>query len=134
MKRTFLAVLGAALVTAGCSDPLPPTTPTPAVPTRTDTFSDTLLQLGANTHSFTVIEYGGVKVTLNSLEPGAVVGLGIGTPSFGSCSVADKVETVAGAAVQLSGTATIPGLFCVTIFDIGNLVEPAAYTINVRHS
>ena len=134
MKRTFLAVLGAALVTAGCSDPLPPTTPTPAVPTRTDTFSDTLLQLGANTHSFTVIEYGGVKVTLNSLEPGAVVGLGIGTPSFGSCSVADKVEAVAGAAVQLSGTATVPGLFCVTIFDVGNVVEPTAYTITVLHS
>jgi hypothetical protein len=134
MKRIVLAVLGAALVTAGCSDPLPPVTPTPAVPTLTDTFSDTLLQRGANTHQFIVTAIGGVKVTLTSVEPGAVVGLGIGTPSFGSCSVADKVETVAGAAVQLSGTATIPGLFCVTIFDIGNLVEPAAYTINVLHS
>jgi len=134
MKRILLAVLGVALATAGCSDPIPPTTPTSAIPTFTDTFSDTLLVLGANTHQFTVTAYGGVKVTLTSVEPGAVVGLGVGTPSFGSCSVADKVETVAGAAVQLSGTATVPGSFCVTIYDIGNLVEPAAYTITVLHS
>jgi hypothetical protein len=134
MKRILLAVLGAALVTSGCTDPSAPVTPTPAVPTLTDTFSDTLLQLGANTHQFTVTVVGGVKVTLTSVEPGAVVGLGIGTPSFGSCSIADKVETVAGAVVQLSGTATVPGSFCVTIYDIGNLVEPAAYTINVLHS
>jgi len=134
MKRILFAVLGAALLTAGCADPIAPVTPTPAVPTVTDTFSDTLLVFGANTHQFTVTAVGTVKVTLTSVEPGAAVGLGIGTPSFGSCTVVDKVETVAGLAVQLSGTATVPGSFCVTIYDLGNLVEPAAYTINVLHS
>ena len=54
MKRILWAVLGAALIAAGCADPVAPTTPTPAVPTVTDTFSDTLLVLGANTHQFTV--------------------------------------------------------------------------------
>ncbi len=134
MKRILFAVLGAALLTAGCADPIAPVTPTPAVPTVTDTFSDTLLVFGANTHQFTVTAVGTVKVTLTSVEPGAAGGLGIGTPSFGSCTVVDKVETVAGLAVQLSGTATVPGSFCVTIYDLGNLVEPAAYTINVLHS
>ena len=134
MKRILWAVLGAALLTAGCADPVAPTTPTPAAPTITDTFSDTLLVLGANTHQFTVSAIGGVKVSLTSVEPGAAVGLGIGTPSFGSCSVIDKVETVAGPSVKLSGTATVPGSYCVTIYDLGNLVEPAVYTINVLHS
>ena len=134
MKRILLAALGAALLTAGCADPTAPVTPTPAVPTVTDTFSDTLLVLGANTHQFTVSTIGSVKVTLLSVEPGAVVGLGIGTPSLGSCSVIDKVETVAGSAVRLSGTATVPGSYCVTIYDLGNLVESAVYTINVLHS
>jgi hypothetical protein len=134
MKRILWAVLGAALFTAGCADPVAPTTPTPAVPTVTDIFSDTLLVLGANTHQFTVAAVGGVKVSLASLQPGALVGLGVGTPSTGSCSVIDHIQAVAGAAVQLSGTATVPGSYCVVIYDLGNLVEPTAYTINVLHS
>jgi hypothetical protein len=134
MKRILLAVLGVAFVTAGCADPIAPVTPTPAVPTVTDTFSDTLLVLGANTHQFTVTTVGGVRITLTSVEPGAAVGLGVGTPSSGSCTIIDSVETVAGVPVQLSGTATVPGSYCVIIYDLGNLVEPAVYTINVLHS
>ena len=134
MKRILAGVLGAALLAAACSDPIPPAAPTPAVPTTTDTFSDTLLVLGSNMHQFTVAAVGGVKVSLASVQPGAAVGIGIGTPSLGSCSVIDKIETVAGPAVQLSGTATIAGSYCVVIYDLGNLVEPAIYTINVLHS
>ena len=134
MKRTLLAVLGAALFTAGCTDPIAPVTPTPGAPTVTDTFSDTLLVLGANTHPFSVTTISGVNVSLTSLVPGAVVGLGIGTYSLGRCAVIDHVETVAGPAVRLSGTVTVPGTYCVDVYDLGNLVEPAVYTINVLHS
>ena len=134
MKRILWVFLGAALVTAGCADPMAPATPVPSVPTVTDTFSDTLLVAGVNTHQFTVTTVGGVKITLSSLNPGASVGLGVGTPAGGSCTVIDRVTAVAGQSVLLSGTATVPGSYCVTIFDLGNLVEPAAYTINVLHS
>ncbi|HMB82118.1 MAG TPA: hypothetical protein VKI43_18710 [Vicinamibacterales bacterium] len=134
MKRIFWVVLGAALLTAGCADPVAPSTPVPAAPTTTDTFSDTLLVLGSNTHQFTVTVVGGVKISLASVQPGAAVGLGIGTPSSGNCSVISSIETVAGPSVQLSGTATVPGAYCVLIYDLGNLVEPAVYTINVFHS
>lgn len=122
------------LITTGCADPTAPLTPTPALPTITETFSDTLLVAGANTHSFSVNAIGGVKITLNSVEPGVTVGLGVGTAGAGGCSVIDHIDTVAGDAVRLSGTATVPGLYCVTIYDIGTLVESAAYTINVLHS
>jgi hypothetical protein len=134
MKRILWTVLGAALVTAACADPTAPTTPTPAVPTVTDTFSDTLLVAGTNTHIFNVATIGGVKVTLNSVVPGASVALGVGTPSLGSCSVIDHVVSVADQVAQLSGTATVPGQYCVIIQDSGNLVEPVVYTINVLHS
>jgi hypothetical protein len=98
-------------------------------------FSDTLLVLGANTHQFTVVNIGAVKISLTSVQPAAAVGLGIGTPNAtGTCTVIQQVQTVAGPSVQLSGTATVPGAYCVTIFDLGNLVEPAVYTINVLHS
>jgi hypothetical protein len=135
MKRILWVVLGAAFLTAGCSDPIAPTTPTPAVPTVTDSFSDTLLVSGSNTHGFSVATVGGVKVTLTSVAPSAAVGLGIGTPNgYGGCSVIDRVQTVAGPSVQLSGTATVPGPYCVVIFDVGNMVESAVYTVNVLHS
>src|SRR5580704_7002279 len=134
MKRILWVVLGAALVTSGCGDPVAPATPVPALPTVIDTFSDTLLLSGSNTHQFTVTTIGAVQITLVSVVPAAAVGLGVGTPSNGSCIVIDHVTAVAGQSVLLSGTATVPGSYCVTIYDLGNLVEPAAYTINVLHS
>ena len=140
MKRILWLVLGAALVATACADPAAPTTPTPAAPTITDTFSDTLLVAGANTHSFTVNALGGVRVTLTSVEPAVQVGLGIGTPSLGSCSLIQRVDATQGNVAQLSGTATVPGLYCILIFDIvgtdglGTLTAPAVYTINVLHS
>lgn len=133
MKRILWIVLGAALATAGCSDPVPPTTPTPIVPTVTTTFADTLLVLGANTHSFSVSAVSGLTVNLTSLQPGAAVGLGVGTFGSTGCLIADQIVTVPGTKAQLSGTATVPGLFCVEVFDLGNLVEPVAYSINVLH-
>lgn len=141
MKRILYSILlGAALVTAGCADPTAPAAPTPAPATIAEVFTDTLLVAGANSHSFSVNAIGAVQVTLSSVQPAATVGLGIGTPSLGSCSVIDRVNAVAGQAVVLSGTATVPGLYCVTIFDtlgadgLGVLAEPTVYTINVLHS
>ncbi len=134
MKRILFAVLGVSLLTAACSDPVPPAAPTPAAPTITDTFSDTLLVLGTNTHQFTVGEVGGVKVTLNSVDPSAAVGIGVGAPTTGACTVLSKITAVGGAGVQLSGTATVTGTFCLSVYDVGNLVEPVTYTITVLHS
>lgn len=135
MKRILWLVLGVALAAAGCADPVAPTAPTPAAPTIPEIFTDTLLVAGVNTHNFSVNAIGGVRVTLSSVQPRAAVGIGIGTPSLGSCSVIDRVNAAtAGTTVLLSGTATVPGLYCVTIYDLGNLVEPAVYTINVLHS
>ncbi len=134
MRRILWVVLGAALAMSGCADPVAPDTPVPAVPTVTDTFSDTLLGSGPNTHIFNVTVIGGVKVTLTDVEPSAAVGIGIGTPSLGSCSIIDRTQAVAGKTILMSGTATVPGQYCVTIFDLGNLVEPAVYSIDVLHS
>ena len=134
MKRMFWAVLATAVFMTGCGDPVPPTTPTPAVPTVTDVFSDTLLVGGSNMHVFTVAGIGGVKVTLTDVEPSAAVQLGVGYPNLGSCTVIDHVLATAGKGVLLSGTAMIQGQFCVSISDVGNLAEAVGYTITVLHS
>jgi hypothetical protein len=134
MKRILAAVLGLSLLTAGCSDPVAPPTPIPVAPTIRETFSDTLVVLGANSHPFSVQQVGGVKVSITSITPGAAVGLGVGTPSGGRCLANTTVTTVAGPTPQLSGTASITGSFCVSVYDTGGLVEPVTYTVTVLHS
>jgi hypothetical protein len=134
MKGILALVVGIALTTVGCSDPVAPATPTPAAPTITDTFSDQLLQLGSNTHQFTVNQVGGIKVTVNSIVPGASVGIGVGTPSGANCILQQNLTAVAGPNAQISGTATITGNFCISVFDVGNLVEAVNYVVTVLHS
>jgi len=134
MKRMFWAVLATVVFMTGCGDPVPPTTPTPAVPTITETFTDTLLVAGTNTHIFSVDGIGGLQVTLNSVQPSAAVLIGVGYPNLGSCTLIDRSVATPGGNVLLAGTAVIRGQFCVSITDIGNLAEPAVYVITVLHS
>jgi hypothetical protein len=134
MKRILACILGMSLATVGCSDPVAPATPTPAVPTVTDTFNGTLLILGSNTHPFTVQQIGGIKVSITGVTPGAAIGIGIGTASGANCALTDHLTTVASPNAQLSGTATITGTFCVSVYDVGNLVESVNYVVTVLHS
>jgi len=134
MNRILAGLLGLTVLTAGCSDPIAPATPTPVAPTITESFSDTLLVLGNNRHQFNVQQVGGLKVNITGISPSASVGLAIGTPSISGCLAASTVTTVAGPTAQLSGTATVAGPFCVSVYDTGNLVEPVTYTVTVLHS
>jgi hypothetical protein len=134
MKQILALALALSLATVGCSDPVAPATPSPVAPTVTDTFTGTLLVLGSNTHQFTVSQIGGVKVTLTSVTPGAAVGVGVGTPSGANCLLIQNLTAVADPGVQISGTATITGSFCISVFDVGNLVESVDYVVTVLHS
>lgn len=134
MKRILPMMLGLALFVPACADPVAPPAPTPATPTITETFSDTLLQLGTNTHLFTVNQIGGLKITISNINPDAGLSFGIGTQSLVGCTLVQQVTRAPGATAQLSGTATTAGQFCVMVFDSGGLVEPVAYTVTVLHS
>jgi hypothetical protein len=134
MKRILRASFAAALLTAGCSNPSTPAAPTPVAPTIQETFTSTLAPLGSNEHTFSVLQVGGIKVTLSSVDPAATVRLGIGTPTGPTCIVLKSIDVGPGATPQLSGTATITGNFCVSISDPGTLVELVTYTINLLHS
>jgi len=131
-----LVAVAAVASAAACSDPKAPPAPTPVAPSIVDTFSGTVTVQSHTFHQFTVKEVGGVKVALTSVVPGAALGIGVGTPSVAtaSCLVISSTTAVAGQTVLISGTATVPGNFCVSIFDIGNLVESVNYTIVVSHS
>jgi hypothetical protein len=134
MKQVVAILVGVALCASACSDPPAPPTRTPETPTITETFTGSLLPLGNNAHQFTVNRIGGIEVSLTGVSPGASVGLGVGTPSGANCLTLDNLTAVASPTAQLRGTATIIGTFCVSVFDVGNLVETVNYTVTVLHS
>jgi hypothetical protein len=68
------------------------------------------------------------------VTPGAAVSLGVGTPSLTGCTVISALTAAPGPAPQISGTATVVGQFCVSVSDVGNLVEAVTYTVVVQHS
>ena len=138
MPRVHAFAIAAALAAlcAACADPTAPAPPTPAAPTISEVFTGTLNIGGTNIHQFSVQQVGGVKVTLNDVAPSAAIQLSIGTPSTatGQCIALQGLTAVADTGVQISGTATTTGNFCISVADAGNLVEAVTYTLTVLHS
>ncbi len=131
---SVMIALCLAVLMSGCSDPVAPLTPTPVLPTITETFDDTLLVLGSNSHTFNVQQIGGLKVSIANVTPSAAVNLAVWTSSVSGCIVIHNQTVVPGSTAQISGTATVPGTFCVLVSDVGNLVETVTYTVTVIHS
>jgi hypothetical protein len=145
MTFARIAMFGLLLLASACSkDSTTPTTPTtPATtpvttPTTSENFTSTVTVGGAAFYSFNIDANGTVNVTLNSVSgtgvPATVqLGIGIGTPAGVDCTVTTSVTAAAGTAAQLTGTFG-PGLFCVRIYDVGNLFGPAAFRATIAHS
>jgi hypothetical protein len=145
MTSVRLAMFGLLLFAAACSksNTTTPTTPTSTTtpvttPTVSETFQSTVPVLGFAFYSFNIAANGTVNVTLNSVSgmdvPSTVqLGIGIGTPAGVDCTTTSTVTAAAGTAAQLTGTFG-PGLFCVRIYDVGNLFAPAAFKATIAHS
>jgi hypothetical protein len=142
-----LAAIGAgfvvAMLSSACNNslsstsPASPTTSTPAAPTTTESFIGTLPVGGAKFYSFSIAVYGTVNVTLvgiagPSVPPDVMVNLGIGTPGGTSCNSSSPMSVSAGSAAQVTASEQ-PGLYCVTIADVGNLPAAADFTIAIDH-
>jgi hypothetical protein len=70
-----------------------------------------------------------------SVNPNVVMGVAVGTPAAGACSLgAGNVPALlqAGANSSLSGTAA-SGLYCVQVSDVTNQQGPVAFTVVVQH-
>ena len=138
-----IAMFGWLLIAAACSkdNATTPTTPTPTpvtTPTISENFTSTVPVGGAAFYSFNIDANGTVNVTLNSVGGAGVpatvqLGIGIGTPAGVDCTVTSTVTAAAGATPHLTGTFG-PGLFCVRIYDVGNLFAAAAFKATIAHS
>lgn len=148
-----LAALGVLAASMGCGSK----TATPTAPTYasfTDVFSDGLLLAGARQetpdfgpagapHKFTVHEGtstfpGSVSVTVTFLNPTNLV-FGIGLTTFNastqSCNLPVPFFTFTGTLGQtVTASTSTPGDYCVALFDTGNVVGSATYTVSVTHN
>ena len=135
-----LALCGACTHNSATEPSLTSSTPaTPAAaPTVTEVFSSTLPVAGFKFYTFNVAVNGTVNVLLNSVSGAGVpttvqLGLGIGQPSGTDCSTS-QTATVSSSSAGPHVTGTFgPGLFCVRVFDVGNLFAPANFTVTIAH-
>ena len=146
MRATTAALLGILVLCGACShnsttEPsnTSTTTTTPvASPTITEGFNGTLAVGGFRFYTFNIAASGTVNVTLNKVSgtnvPATVqLGLGIGQPSGTDCATTVSVTaSSAFAAPQTTGTFG-PGLFCVRVFDVGNLAGSATFAVTIAH-
>jgi hypothetical protein len=133
-RATFLAAIVLAVSAAACGDDTP-ATPTPTTPlTVTDTFAGTLNPNGAASYSFTTAASGNVTATLATLGPDStlIVGLSLGTWNGTSCQIVLANDKATQASV-IVGAASGAGNLCVRVYDVGNVVSPATYEVQVNH-
>ena len=132
----MLLVIAVAGGASACDDDTPTSPTTPPAPV-TETFSGSVAQNGAQTHSFSTAGSGTVTATLKEVAlPGGAqaIGFSLGTLSGSACLIALANDAATGGAV-LTGTMTGAGNLCVRVYDAGTLVPatPATYTVEVVH-
>jgi len=141
------AMLGILVLSGACShnsttDPsltsTTSTTTTAAAPTVTEQFNGTLPVGGFRFYSFNIAVNGTVNVTLNKVSgtgvPSTVqLGLGTGQPQGNDCTTAASVTANSSFAAPQQTGVYGPGVFCVRVFDVGNLFAPATFSITIAH-
>ena len=147
LRACFCSLVLTLLTTWGCSGDTPtsPTTTstttttatTVASPAFTEEFDDSVAVSGATFYSFTVTQYGTVNVSLTSITgqyvPSTVtIGLGLGKPDAETCSTTTALQVQAGAGPQLTGTYD-PGVYCVKVYDVGNLFSAAKFAVTIAY-
>lgn len=132
------AAAGLAFSAIGCgNDDSSPTTPTstPAAPSITERYVGTLGVGATGFYSFPVSQSGTVNVTLTRVsgDDGApALGMGLGTPSGFDCSI--RVSTTASPGTEPQVTdVLLAGIYCVRVFDVGNLTAPVTFDVTIAH-
>jgi hypothetical protein len=100
------------------------------------TFQSMLTEAGESSRTFSPPHSGTATVTLDAIGPPSTleVGVGVGIPraSGAGCLLARAVVTTAGTGTLFS-LPVETGVYCVKVFDIGNVVDAAAFTITIVH-
>jgi len=136
-------VLALALAMAACGSSDSSTSPTTTTTPTTELFEGKLQSRGDSMFfSFTVSTAGNVDVTLAAVtgatSPGAstnlALGLGLGSPLATDCNLTTQTTTRPGLTAQLTGSNFSPAIYCVRVFDVGNLTTPVNFAIRIVHT
>jgi hypothetical protein len=130
---TFLTLV---LSLAACGEdpfnvPTAPSTPT----TTTLTFSGSINQNGAATHTFTSQASGTLTATLTTLGPDStfIMGMSLGTWNGVVCQIVLAKDDATQGTVITGGVSAI-GSLCVRLYDVGNIrAEPYTYEVTIVH-
>lgn len=133
----FGSVLLLSLVLVSCGNDTPTTPTNPSAPTTvTETFSGTVNQNGAVTHTFTTTTSGTVTATLTTLGPDStfVIGMSLGTWNGATCQIVLANDQSTQGTVITGGVSAL-GSLCVRAYDVGNITAatPFTYQITVVH-
>jgi hypothetical protein len=134
MSRLRFLVVAFALSAVACGGSTT-TAPTPATPvTVTDTFAGTLNPNGAFSYQFTTAASGTVTATLATLAPNStlIVGIALGTFTQNACQIVLSKDSATQSSF-IVGQASQANTYCVRIYDVGNVVDPATYELQVNH-
>jgi len=108
--------------------------PSAGTPTSTtDVFSSNVTPKGTASRTFTVMAGGTVTATLQSLGAPVDVGFAVGMAGVSAdlCTATVMATGPAGTALSLPAD---PGIYCVKIFDVGNLTaSTTSFTISIIH-
>jgi hypothetical protein len=140
MYRSFVygALLASLAVSGAACDRKSTTTPTTPGPVEIiePDWTGTLTVNGAQIKQFNATDVGTVTALVTALDPSynatLSVGLDIGTWSGTSCRVVISNVNV-GIGSGVIGFANGAGALCARISDVGNLIEPVAFTVQIKH-
>src|SRR5262249_3144001 len=150
LNRSLALALLVTVICVGCSGSSDTSSTATSPPLVSDTLPETVpAPVGAVRQPPPVISNGNtpggtVAVTLTSavetnpdgtVNPNVVMGVAVGTPAAGACSLGTgNVPALlqAGANSTISGTAA-SGLYCVQVSDVTNQLGPVAFTVVVQH-
>ncbi len=148
MKNVFtrsiaLALSLSAAACGGSDSSSTAATPTVVAGPSTELFEGKLQGRGDSTFfSFTVGVTGNVSVTLASVTttstPGSTaniaLGVGLGSPLATDCNVTTQVTTGPGLVSQLTVSGFSPAIYCVRVFDVGNVSVPVNFAVRIIHT
>lgn len=123
-------VLLVSFSTISCGDESATTAPTSATSPTTVTWTTHVGTNGSASRSFVTTRSGSVTVTLQSAVVPLGIGLGIPGATGGGCRPAVTVTAAPNESPQLT-TAVEEGTYCVLVFDVGGIVEPIPFSLQL---
>jgi len=141
VMNLLAAVAAVAVAGAACSSTTSPSAASSSIKEleyRTETFSGTLNVNGRGSYVIGVVQAGPVELTLAAVQtPGGAalstpVGVGVGIPTGTTCPI--TTTTVASPALSAQLTVPLnPGVYCIEVFDAGNLTSAVNFAVRIRH-